>query len=138
MKQLLNAGRGHRAPRKAANSLWKEVGKNITDKKRGKRVRDRDPSWGSSCEGGEVSKQLETLSLVGLWGVWNFRGQHNRERGKKKTNHKIGAFHNSQWRTIPDACFWHQQAGTGQGGAGYILRVRTGPECPEDNLRELT
>ena len=59
-------------------------------------------------------------------------------REGKKTNHKIGAYHNSQWRTIPDACLWHQQAGTGQGGAGYILRVRTGPERPEDNLRELT
>ena len=39
-KQLLNAGRGHQAPRKAAHSLWKEVGKNINDKKRDKRGRD--------------------------------------------------------------------------------------------------
>ena len=87
MKQLLNAGRGHRAPRKATNSLWKEVGKNITDKKRGKRVRDRDPSWGGIREEGEVSKQLEILSQAGLWGVWNLRGQHNLEKGKK--THKI-------------------------------------------------
>ena len=87
MKQLLNAGRGHRAPRKATNSLWKEVGKNITDKKRGKRVRDRDSSWGGIHEEGEVSKQLEILSQVGLWGVWNLRGQHNLEKGKK--THKI-------------------------------------------------
>ena len=28
-------------------------------------------------------------------------------------------------------------AGARQGGAGCMLRVRTGPECPEDNLREL-
>ena len=32
-KQLLNAGRGHQAPRKAAHCLQKEVGKNIKGKK---------------------------------------------------------------------------------------------------------
>ena len=54
-KQLLNAGRGHQTPRKVAHSLWKEVGQNIKDKKRDKRVRDRDPSWGGNREG-EISK----------------------------------------------------------------------------------
>ena len=48
--------------------LQKEVGQNIKDKKRDKRVSDEDPSQGRSCEG-EVSKCQETLSLVGLWGV---------------------------------------------------------------------
>ena len=43
-KQLLNAGRGHRTPRKAAHCLREEVGKNIKDKKRDKRGRDKDPS----------------------------------------------------------------------------------------------
>ena len=33
-KQLLNAGRGHQAPRKATHCLQKEVGKNIKDKKK--------------------------------------------------------------------------------------------------------
>ena len=32
-KQLLNTGRGHQDPRKAAHSLQKEVGQNIEDKK---------------------------------------------------------------------------------------------------------
>ena len=68
-KQPLNAGGGHQAPRKAANSLRKDVGHNKKDKKTGKRVRDRDPSQGGSHEGGEVSKHRETLSLAGLWGV---------------------------------------------------------------------
>ena len=68
-KQLLNAGRGHQAPRKAAHCLQKEVGQNIKDKKRDKRVRDGDLSQGGSCERGEVSKHQETLSPVGLWGV---------------------------------------------------------------------
>ena len=68
-KQLLNAGSGHQGPRKAAHSLWREEGQNIKDKKRGKRVRDGDPSCGGSREGGKVSKHQETLSPAGLWGV---------------------------------------------------------------------
>ena len=67
-KQLLNSGRGHQAPRKAAYYLRKEVGQNIKDKKRDKRVRDRDPPWGGSRQR-EVSKHQETLSPAGLWGV---------------------------------------------------------------------
>ena len=57
-KKLLNTGRGHQAPRKAAHSLQKEVGQNIKDRKRDKRVRD-----------GEVSEQWEILSQASLWGV---------------------------------------------------------------------
>jgi len=40
----LNAAGGHQAPRKAAHCLQKEVGQNIKDKKRDKRVRDGDLS----------------------------------------------------------------------------------------------
>ena len=43
-KLLLNASKGHQAPRKAAHCLRKEVGKNIKDKKRDKRGRDGAPS----------------------------------------------------------------------------------------------
>ena len=68
LKQLLNTSGGHQEPRKAAHSLGKEVGQNIKDKKRDKRVRDGDPSRGGSREG-EVSKEQETLSPAGLWGV---------------------------------------------------------------------
>ena len=49
-KKLLNAGRGHQTPRKAAHCLRKEVGKNIKDKKRVKRGRDRDLSWEGSLK----------------------------------------------------------------------------------------
>ena len=45
---------------------------------------------------------------------------------------------NSQRRSSPDARVHHQQAGAEQGGTGCMLRVRTEPECPEGNLRELT
>ena len=68
-KQLLKIGRGHQAPRKAAHCLQKEVGQNIKDKKRDKRVRDGVLSWGGSHERGEVSKHQEIVSLAGLWGV---------------------------------------------------------------------
>ena len=44
-KQHLNAGRGHQANRKAAHCLQKKAAKNIKDKKRDKRVRDRPPFW---------------------------------------------------------------------------------------------
>ena len=46
----------------------KEVGQTIKDKKRDKRVRDRDPSQGGSRKK-VVSKHQETLSPVDLWGV---------------------------------------------------------------------
>jgi len=52
-----------------ANCLQKEVGQNIKDKKRDKRVRDGDPSWRGKLKRGDVSKHQETLSLAGLWGV---------------------------------------------------------------------
>ena len=66
-KQLLDAGRGHQAPRKAAQCLQKEVGKNIKDKKRDKRGRDGAPCWEGSVKKREVFKHQETLSLLSLW-----------------------------------------------------------------------
>ena len=47
-QQIVNTGREHQAPRKAAHCLWKEVGQNVKDKKRDKRVRDGDLSWEGS------------------------------------------------------------------------------------------
>ena len=45
---------------------------------------------------------------------------------------------NSQQKSTPDAHIRHQQGGAyGEEGAA-LLRVRTGPECPEGNWRELT
>ena len=44
-KELLNTGRGHQAPRKAAQTPQKEVRQNIKDENRVKRFRDGDPSW---------------------------------------------------------------------------------------------
>ena len=73
---------------------------------------------------------------------WNLRGKHNLE-GKKIKIKKIKPTEympncKCQWRNSPDACGHHQPARAGQGGTSCMLRVRTRPECPEDNLRELT
>ena len=58
---------------------------------------------------------------------------------KKKTKHTdYVPNHNSQWRSSPDARICQQWVGAEQGGMGCMSRVRTRPECPEDNLRELT
>ena len=46
----MNAGRVHQAPRKATHCLQKEVGKNVKDKKRGKRGRDGDLFWEGSLK----------------------------------------------------------------------------------------
>ena len=45
---------------------------------------------------------------------------------------------NSQQRSSPDTRVRHQQVGLNREVRVALLRVRTGPECPEDNLRELT
>ena len=47
-QQIVNAGREHQASRKAAHCLQKEVGQNVKDKKRDKKVRDGDLSWEGS------------------------------------------------------------------------------------------
>ena len=69
-------------PIKAAYCLQKEVGQNTKDKKRDKRVRDRDLSWGGSREGGEFSKHQETLSLAGLGEVFKSLGGQSNQEGK--------------------------------------------------------
>ena len=43
---------------------------------------------------------------------------------------------NSQQRSSPEFCIRYHRVGAEQGGVDCMLRVRTGPECPEDNLKE--
>ena len=70
---------------------------------------------------------------------WNLRGEHNWEGEKHTHTHTEYVLnHNSQWRSSPDAHTCHQRAGAEQEGMSCMLRVRTRPECPENNLRELT
>ena len=58
-------------------------------------------------------------------------------RKKKQYPRENAPKHNSQRKSSPDALIHQQWAGAGQGGTGCMLRVRTRPECPEDNLSEL-
>ena len=44
---------------------------------------------------------------------------------------------NSQQKSTPDARIRHQQVGANGEEQAALLRVRTGPECPEGNRREL-
>ena len=66
-KQLLNAGRGHQALRKAAHCLRKEVGKNIKIKRETKEVGTELGPGKRVLKKREVSKYQETLSLANLW-----------------------------------------------------------------------
>ena len=111
--------------------------------KRDKRVRDRDPSQGGSCKGGEVSKHQETIlpltgGSVGSFGISEGNITGRGKKKKKQTTTEYMPNHSSQWRNSPDTRICHQWAGAEQGGKGCVLRERTGHECPEDNLRELT
>ena len=44
---------------------------------------------------------------------------------------------NSQQKSTADARICHQQVGANGEERAAFLRVRTGPECPEGNRREL-
>ena len=57
-----------------------------------------------------------------------------RTKKKKKPTDYMPNF---KQRNTPYAHICQQRVGAEQGGAGCMLRVRTGPECPEDNLRVL-
>ena len=57
---------------------------------------------------------------------------------KKQKNTDYMPNHNSWWRSSPDARIRHQQVGLNREVQAALLKVRIRPECPEDNLRELT
>ena len=101
-KQFLNDGRGHQAPitflitttyLKAVHYLQKEVGQNIKDKKRDKRVRDRDLPWGGSHEGRKFPNSRKASHRQVFGEFWNLREQHNQEkkRRKQQQQHRIRA-----------------------------------------------
>ena len=61
---------------------------------------------------------------------WNLRGQQNQEEKTPQNMCLTTTPSREVTQTLMSA--------TGQRGSGCMLRVRTGPECPEYNLRELT
>ena len=80
MKQLLNAGRGHQTPRKETHCLWKEVGKNIKDKKRDKRGRDGAPSREGVLKREKFPNTRKPSHCRICAELWKHRGQHNRKK----------------------------------------------------------
>ena len=78
-KQLLNAGRGHQAPRKAAHCLQKKVGKNIKDKKETKEGGNRAPSRKGVSKREKFPNTRKHSHCRICAKPWKHRGQHNRE-----------------------------------------------------------
>ena len=79
--------------------------------------------------------------MGGSMGSFGISEGNKTGRGKKKKKHTgYAPNRNSQQRSSPDARIHHQQAGlnTEAHAASSVFRVRTRPERPEDNLRELT
>ena len=73
-EELLNSGRGHKAPKKAAHFLQKEVGQNKKTKREAK-----DSSQEGSLKK-EISFQTPGNTLWWVYGeAWNLRGQINWE-----------------------------------------------------------
>ena len=66
-KLLLNASKGHQAPRKAAHCLRKEVGKNVKVKREAKEVEMEICPGKGALKKREVSKHQKTLSLMSPW-----------------------------------------------------------------------
>ena len=74
---------------------------------------------------------------------WNLRGQHNQEKKKEKnpqitcltatTSGEVAQMLKSA-SSEPASSEW----GLNREAQAALLRVRTQPECPEDNLRKLT
>ena len=69
---------------------------------------------------------------------WNLRRQHDQEGEKKTKPTEYMPNRDCQWRSSPGARVRHQRLDKEAQAASLVLRVRTGPECPKGNLRELT
>ena len=70
---------------------------------------------------------------------WNLSGQHNGER-EKKTNPQNTCLTTTASGEVAQILLPPARGGWAAkyGMHKSLLRVRTGPECPEENLRELT
>ena len=124
-------------PRKAAHRLRKEAGHNIKDKKRDKRAGDGDLSREESRSGG--SFQTPGNPLAGGSGG-SFRISEGNLTGRKnKLNPQITCLKATPSRKVTQmpASATSKWGWNGEERAA-LLRVRTGPECPEGNRRELT
>ena len=72
---------------------------------------------------------------------WNLRGQHNWEGKKKKKapqNRRLTATASGEVAQTLASTTSERGMDREAWTASLVLRVRTQPECPEDNLREIT
>ena len=79
MKQILNAGRGHQAPRKAVHCIRKEVGKNIKDKKETKEVETELHPRKRVLKREKFPNTRKHSHRWVCGEPWKHRRQHNRE-----------------------------------------------------------
>ena len=70
----------------------------------------------------------------------NLRGQHNWEKKKKRTPQNTHLTTTASITAAQMLASTTREWGLGREDwtASSVLRVRNGPECPDDNLRELT
>ena len=70
---------------------------------------------------------------------WNLRGQHNWEEKKQNPQNRcLTATASGEVAQMLTSATSERGLDREVWVASSVLRVRTGPECPEDNLRELT
>ena len=120
-----------------AHCIQKEVGQNIKDKKRVKRVRDGDPSWGGgSGKRRNFQTQGNTSGSVASFGISEGNITGRKKNKIKPTDDTPNR--NSQWRSSPDTQSATNKWGPNREVQATLFRLRTRPECPGDNLRGLT
>ena len=130
----------HQAPRKAAHCLQKEVGKNIKDKKTDKRGRDGAPSWEESLKK-EKSVQIpgNTLTAESVANLGTTEGNITGRKNKQlKPIDSIPNGNSPSGEAAQRSASATSKWGLGREARSALLRVRTGPECPKANLKEVT
>jgi len=87
------------------NSFSLKGGRIKHKRKKERRFRDGYPSWGGSCEGGEVATVGNPLRgrSVGSFGISEGNITGRKKTKKQKTTH-YAPNHHCQWRSSPGAC----------------------------------
>ena len=84
----------------------------------------------------ELSKHQETLSPIGLWGVLaSQRATTGRKKINKSNPQIMGLITTSRGEVAQTLASATSKWGLNGQERAALPRVRTGPECPEGNLR---
>ena len=98
---------------------------------------DRDPSWGGSCKGGLVSKQQKPSHWLVYGEFWNLSSNITWRKKKYPQNTCLITTPSGEVAQMLMSTISEQGLDREVQAASLVLRVRTGLECPEDNLRGL-